>query len=194
LSLIEFILIITSVVYALAIAQILSGISRLVQTEESIRWFFPHIVWIVILFISAPLTWWAGWEFRAVEWTFLKYLYTFSTPTFLFFSATLVVPQSTEGHELDLEKHFFNVRRPMLWSFFIAMLTQMYGGTVLAGEEIWSVYRIDDVAVLCGILAGALTTNKRLHAALSIWVIAYFVIVIVTQLWVPPESLSVLRN
>jgi hypothetical protein len=190
LSLIEFILIITSVVYALAIAQILSGIGRLLQAEGTIRWFFPHALWLVILFISAPLTWWAGWEFRAVEWTFLKYLYTFSTPTFLFFSATLVVPHVTGEHGLSLEDHFFKVRRPMLWSFFIAMLTQIYGGTVLAGEELWSIYRIDDVAVLCGILGGALTANRRLHSVLSIWVLIYFAIVVGTQLWVPPESLS----
>ena len=194
MSLIEFILIITSVVYALAIAQILTGIGRLVQAEETIRWYFPHALWIVILFISAPLTWWAGWEFRAVEWTFLKYLYTFSTPTFLFFSATLVIPQGTGEHELNLEKHFFKVRKPMLWSFFIAMLTQIYGGTVLAGEAMWSVYRIDDVALLCSILGGASTTNKRLHTALSIWVVIYCVIVIGTQLWVPPESPLALGN
>ena len=51
MDLFEYILVITSVIYALAIAQILSGIGRLAQTEATIRLFLPHTLWVVILFV-----------------------------------------------------------------------------------------------------------------------------------------------
>ncbi len=185
MDLFEFILIITSVVYALAIAQILSGVGRLTQTEAAIRWFVPHTVWVAIIFIQIPLSWWAGWEFRGVEWVFPKFLYTFITPTFLFLSTSLIIPQRVEGQEIDLERHFFKIRRPVLWSFFIAMLAQFVDGPLLLSEPLWFPGRIGQIAVLCAILGVAYATNRRLQTALSIGSLLYLTYVILTRLWMP---------
>jgi hypothetical protein len=92
LDLFEYILVITSVVYALAIAQLLSGVARLSQTDATVRRFLPHTLWVVILFVCFLMFWWAGWEFRAVEWAFPKYLYIMITPIFMFYAASLIIP------------------------------------------------------------------------------------------------------
>ena len=74
----EYILIITSVVYAMAVAQIMSGFSRIARPAQT-RTYLG--VWVLNLFAFVFLVWWAGWEFRAVEWTFPLYAYALVAPT-----------------------------------------------------------------------------------------------------------------
>jgi hypothetical protein len=104
LDLFEFILIITSVIYALAVAQILSGISRLAQTPAAIRSYIAHTLWVIIFFLYIFLIWWATWEFRSVAWTFPQYGYMLIAPTLLFFACSLLIPQRIGDQEVDLSQ------------------------------------------------------------------------------------------
>lgn len=81
----EYILIITSVIYAMAVAQIMSGISRIAQSTSGTRDYLAHSIWVLNLFVYIFLIWWAGWGFRSVEWTFPQYGYMLVAPTLLFF-------------------------------------------------------------------------------------------------------------
>ena len=185
MDLFEYILVITSVVYALAMAQVLSGIGRLTQTETTIRWFIPHAVWVAWLFTLIPLSWWAGWEHRDIQWVFPKFLYTLITPIFFYFATSLIIPQRVEGQEFDLEKYFFKIRRPVLLSVFVAMLAQYADGPLLSNEPVWFPLRIVQLVVLCAILGGAFATSKRLQAVLSIGLLCSTTYTILTRLWLP---------
>jgi hypothetical protein len=92
-DLFEFILIITSVIYAMGVAQILACVSRLAQTNVAIRWYLPHSLWTIILFVYIFLVWWSAWEFRGLDWTFPLYLYMALAPTLVFFACSLLFPQ-----------------------------------------------------------------------------------------------------
>ena len=185
MDLFEFILVITSVVYALALTQLLTGIGRLAQLEASIRWYMPHTVWIVNLFLAVLLSWWAGWEFRDVEWTFPKFGFLFVSPIFLFFATTLAIPRRIEDYGVDLERHFNKVRRLALWSLFVVLLAQFIDGVVLASESIVIPVRILQLAVLSAIIAAANTEKKQLQTAFSFAVLGFFVFVIVVRFWQP---------
>ena len=185
MDLFEFILIITSVIYALAVAQILSGIGRLAQTEATIRWFLPHTLWMVILFLNIFMAWWSSWEFRGLEWTFPKYAYIVIGPTLLFFACSLIVPQRAEKQQVDLEAHFFKIRRPFLWSIFLASLAAVADGTVLEDEPLWFPGRIGHVALLGTVLGGLFTENRRLQTLLAVAVMLALAYIVVTRLWLP---------
>ena len=185
MDLFEFILVITSVVYALALAQILLGVGRLAQTEATIRLFLPQTLWVVILFLTILTTWWAGWEFRSVEWVFPKYSYMMITPVFIFFSASLIIPQRTEVAEVDLNKHFLKIKRLVLSSYFIAILAQFADGPVLANEPLWFPGRIFQAAILGTVLLGAFTTKRRLQELSSIVVLLFLAFVTLTRFWNP---------
>ena len=101
----EYILIITSVIFAMAVAQILSGVSRLAQSPATVRPYLAHTVWVFIFFAYIFLIWWATWEFRAIDWTFAQYAYMLIAPTLLFFACSLLVPQRIDGEAVDLEEH-----------------------------------------------------------------------------------------
>jgi hypothetical protein len=185
LDLFEYILVITSVVYALALAQLLSGVARLSQSNATIRGFLPHTLWVIILFVCILLFWWAGWEFRAVEWAFPKYLYIMITPIFMFYTASLIIPTPSDEEEVILEEHFSKTRVPALWSFFIALLTQFLDGPILVGEPWWFSDRILQVAVLCLVIWGVFAKSGRTQSLPPIGVLLFLVFVSLTRLWTP---------
>ena len=51
LDLFEYILILTSVIYALAVAQILAGVARIAQSPIPVKHYLPHGIWIFNLFL-----------------------------------------------------------------------------------------------------------------------------------------------
>ena len=181
----EFILIITSVIYALAVAQILSGVSRLVQSDVPIRWYLPHTIWTVILFVYIFLVWWSAWEFRELDWQFPEYVFMVFAPTLLYMSCSLLVPQQLDPNLVDLEKHFFKVRKPLLWTFLIATIGAVSDGNLLAGEPWWFDGREGHIAVLLAIVAGISFSNRKAQTAIATAVAAALLYVMVTRLWNP---------
>ena len=185
MELFEYILIIASVVYALALAQILTGFGHMAQTEVRIRLYFPHAVWIAIVFVMILLTWWAGWEFRGIEWTFPKYIFLFVSPILAFFATILLIPQNIGESGVDLEKHFNRVRRPMAWSFFGVLVAQFVDGSLLTTEPWWFPGRIPQLAVLGATIGVALTENRRLQGVFSVGILVFLLFMSVVRFWFP---------
>ena len=185
MDLFEFILIYTSVVYALALAQILTGLGRLAQSDAAIQFSLPHTLWTTMLFIGVLLTWWAGWEFRTVDWTFPKYIYLFISPILIFFATSLLIPQRIPESGLNLEAHFNRVRRPVVWSFFAVMVVQFVDGSLLAAEPWWFAGRAPQLVVLAAIAGCALTSRGRLQSVFAVGVFVFLIYVVIARFWFP---------
>ena len=185
MDLFEYILVITSVVYALALAQLLSGVARLSQNDAAVRPFLPHTLWAVVLFLGVLMFWWAGWEFRSVVWTFPKYLYTMITPIFMFYAAALIIPTPVDEKEVILEAHFCKTRAPVIWSLFVALIIQFLDGPILVGEPWWFSGRIFQIAMLCMVIWGVFAKSGRLQVVPPIGVLLYLTLVSLTRLWTP---------
>jgi hypothetical protein len=90
LSFFEFVLVITSVIYALSIAQLLASISRIAQSDLGQKLYPPHALWVAILFLGTLVTWWSLWEFRSIEWTFAAYFLLILQPVVIYFACSLI--------------------------------------------------------------------------------------------------------
>lgn len=185
MDLFEFILIITSVIYAMGVAQILAGVSRLAQTSVTIRWYLPHALWTLILFVYIFLVWWSAWEFRDLHWTFPLYLYMALAPTLAFFACSLLIPQAFGETGLDLESHFNRIRKPFLSAFLLATLAAVLDGTVLADEPLWFPTRVGHIALIGTVFLGLFTDNKKVQTTIAAVAIAALVYITVTRLWNP---------
>lgn len=181
----EFILIITSVIYALAVAQILAGISRIAQSSSAVRLFLPHTIWVLNLFVFIFLIWWASWEFRTVQWTFPQYAYMLIAPTLLFFACSLLIPRELQGMTVSMEEHFYRIRRPLFVSYFLAALAVFVDGNLLADEPLWHEGRYGHVTVLAMAIWAYFTTDRRAHYLIAVVSLLAFVLIVVTRFWFP---------
>jgi len=185
LDLFEFILTITSVIYALAVAQILVGISRVAQSTSTIRFFVPHAVWVLTMFVYLFLAWWTTWEFRHVDWTFPKYAYMLIAPTLLFLSCSLLIPQRFDTDYVDLEEHFLRIRRPFFLSYFFATLALVVDGNLLGDEPLWHDARYPQIALLGLAVWAYLSRNKAAQQFIAVASLVAFVMVTAVRFWNP---------
>ena len=185
MDLFEFILIITSVIYAMAVAQILAGVSRLAQTDAKIRLYPPHSLWTFTLFIWIFLVWWSAWEFRDLDWTFPSYLFMALAPTLVFFACSLLFPQTINDKELDLEAHFLRIRRPFIGAFLLATLAAVLDGSILSDEPLWFPSRVGHIVLIGTVFTGLFTTNRRAQSLIATVAVSALIYIAITRLWVP---------
>ncbi len=183
LSLFEFILIMTSVIFALSVAQVLSGVSRLAQAGGEVRTFLAHTLWVVLLFTAIFLSWWATWEFRGVDWAFPQYAYLLLAPILLFFSCSLILPDDFGGASVDLEAHFFKVRRPLMWSWLVFTVVIVLDGPFLGTESVVRPIRFAHAVWLVAAAWGIRSTHRTTHIILAIAVLTTMGVLITTRFW-----------
>ncbi len=183
MDLFEYILILTSVIYALAVAQILAGVSRMAQSTAPVRGYLPQRIWIFNLFLLIFLIWWATWEFRSVEWTFPQYAYLLVAPTLLFFVCSLLTPQQIDG--ADMEAHFARVQRPFFGTFFFAVIAVVVDGNILSDELVWHSGRYGHVILLAASIWGFFASSKRAHIAVAVIALAALIGITVVRFWLP---------
>ena len=90
-----------------------------------------------------------------------------------------------EEDKIDLERHFFQIRRPFLWSIFFATLAVIGDGPILVGEPLWYPGRVAQMAFLCAVIGGVFTEDRRLHASFSAAVLLVLVYISVTRFLIP---------
>ncbi|MDH5309232.1 MAG: hypothetical protein OEY08_04660 [Gammaproteobacteria bacterium] len=185
MDLFEYILILTSVIYALAVAQVLSGVSRIAQSRMKIRGFLPHKIWIFNLFLFIFLIWWATWEFRAVNWTFPQYAYLLIAPTLLFFVCSLLTPKHFDDEEKDIEAHFKRIQRPFFATYFFAVVAVIIDGNILSDEPIWHSGRYGHLVLLVASISGYFASSRNGQIAVALITLVALFATTAARFWFP---------
>ncbi len=185
MDLFEYILILTSVIYALGVAQILAGVSRMAQSRVTIKGYLPQKIWIFNLFLLIFLIWWATWEFRGVAWTFPQYAYLLIAPTLLFFACSLLTPQQFGPDDADIGAHFVRVQRPFFAAFFLAVIAVIVDGNILSDEPLWHNGRYGHVMLLVAAVWGFFSSSKRGQTAVALITLVALVATTIARFWVP---------
>lgn len=148
LTFFEFVLVMISVIYALSVAPLLSGVVRIAQSSASVRHYFPQAIWVANTFLLILISWWALWGFRSVEWTFSDFVLISIEPVLLYFVCSLLYPQRIDEAQVDLEFHFKKVCGVLYVATFVFILLASFDGVVLGIEPAWNINRYFQAAVL----------------------------------------------
>ena len=111
-----------SIILGLAVTELLLRLGRAIQARKRVRFYWPALVWIVILLVIAVQSWWALFGLRDYHgWTFLTFLVVLLHPIAFFLMASLVLPDREEfAHAVDLREHYYAQSR---WFFASVLLT-----------------------------------------------------------------------
>ncbi len=183
MTIFEYVSVMASIILALGVAQLLTGLGRLLVTETRPRLYWVHSSWLVTLGLAHIQVWWQLWfRYNVPTLHFSQFVYVLSSPATLFLGVFLLLPGDFPP---DAEPHFYRVRR----SFFaVAFL-----GVLLAAIGPWfhelavpTGVRVAELLALGSLVLGFLSADRRLHSALAV---AFLAIAVVT-LFVPqfPEG------
>lgn len=178
MSLFEFVAGMISVILALSVAQLFLGVARLIQRPGHVRFFVPHAVWNANLFMITFIHWWSLWDFRDLSWTFPMFFLTLLGPSLMFFASTVINPRHLTNDRVELETHFFEVRRPFMIVFIAMMVAISIDGPLFGTEEPFNSLRLGQTLVTGAAVWGLFSTKPGAHAIAAVG--ALLVIVFVT--------------
>jgi hypothetical protein len=121
-----------SMILGLAIAQLLRGVSRIVQHPGKFPVYWVHLIWTLFLFLYLVHFWW--WEFaleRISQWTFPLYFFLAIYATLLYLICSLFFPDEIDEYEGF--RNYFYYRRKWLFAFMIIVFSLDFVDTAIKG-------------------------------------------------------------
>jgi hypothetical protein len=127
----EYVTVLISIILGLGITQIVTGLADLIHQWDRVKVYWPHLLWIFLIFFLHIQEWWATYELRSfTSWRLISFFFVIIYPIILFILARLWFPLGLTDGTIDLKKFYFeNFRRIFGWSVVLiifALLTNLF--------------------------------------------------------------------
>ena len=104
----EYVTVFVSIVMALAVAEVLAGLGRLIRERDHVRVYWVHVAWMLLAILAVTQSWWVIWNIRSHEFAnFFEFL-TLVVPRLIFvLVAFLLSPPISSDRPFDLYEYYF---------------------------------------------------------------------------------------
>jgi hypothetical protein len=177
--------VVTSIVIALGLTRILTGLGTMMETRDKIRPYFVHLLWALNLFLFLVLNWWILFRWESYQdWNYFLFLFILLTPTVAFLLTVLLFP-TTQTDDVDFKKHFYANHR---WFFILGATLPIldFLDTYLKGYDhlvSQGPLYIITITLLSGLsLIAAFTKREKYHAIYAIFFLIYLLMFISVNL------------
>lgn len=188
MSAFEFVTVLISIILGLGITQLLSGIADLIQQWEKVKLYWPHVLWIIMIFVLHVQEWWLTFPLQASRtvWHLPLFLFQMLYPISLFIAARILFPAANDESSNNLKDFYFRNYRKF---FLIVMILSVLSGLgniffYSLGVEGWLL----NLIMLLVLLIVALWKIKAewLHQLIAVGLLVTFVVGIIKNIdeWV----------
>ena len=179
MELFEYVAVLTSIIIGLGMAQLLLGLTRLIQHPEQAKPYWVHLCWVFYMFVYAVFWWWWEFELGAIEvWTFGVYLFVILYAFLVFLMCSLLFPTSFSDY--DGFKGYFYAKRAWFFGAFCLSEIIGLGDTAIKGTEYFhslgTQYLIAVTATVGLSVIAILTRNEKFHAVFVVVALSYLLI------------------
>jgi hypothetical protein len=172
----EYISLLTSIVLAIGITRILTGVGKVVQLHSNLRIYWVHLMWTANVFLWLLLNWWILFRWHTYEgWTFFLFLFVLVSPIVAFLLSVVLLPEPLDGGT-DLKQLFFENRR---WFFSLAALLPPIDAidTLLKGWDHFLAqgiqYPIVLIVVFSLCILGIFSKDEKFHAGFAVFFLLF---------------------
>ncbi len=177
--------IVTSIVIALGITRILTGVGKLLERRASVKLYWVHLFWALNVFLFLVLQWWILFRWQSEQnWNFFLFLFLLLSPTVAFLM-TVILFRDPFPETMDFKQHFYANRR---WFFSLAALLPPLDAvdTLLKGYSHFvaqgAIYPVTLVVVSALNVFAAVRVNERFHKVFPLFFLAYLITFIAINL------------
>src|SRR6267378_2277287 len=174
----EYVTVLISIILGMGITQIVTGVADLVHQWHRVKIYWPHVLWIILVFFLQIQEWWATYELRQFESLRLPtFLFVLLYPINLFILARILFPLSQQESEFDLKIFYYaSYRKFFLWASLLPVLS-LLNNVLLTGHPVHTqVVQFTVFAVLL-FLATRKKIDERIHKISSLVLVAMMLIV-----------------
>ena len=164
--------ILISLIIGIAMAQVLTGLSRLVQARTRVVFYWPSVVWAWLFLVILIETWWSMFRLRQDQtWNFFAFLIIVAHPVGLFLICSLVLPDPGEfsgDRAADLRANYFDHRHWFYALIIVVSVTRLARPFVAADTPLTALdFAVQGLIILASGLA-ILTSRELIHRALPV--------------------------
>ena len=165
MDLFEFLMVLVSIIIGLGIAEILTGIARIIRCRASIKGYWVHSVATTAIFFALVQQWWEVWELRvAPDWTFHGLLMMLTGPVGLFLIAHLLFPEPMQG--ANVREYYYGAMRPVWWLAAVTVVLATLFRPLIFGFDLLAPDNATSFLFFFGFIALAISKRPILHAIL----------------------------
>src|SRR5882757_9449630 len=100
----EYVTVLVSIILGLGITQIVTGVADLVHQWDRVKVYWPHLLWIIIVFFLQIQEWWSLYELRNITSLRLPtFFFVLLYPINLFILARLLFPLVQAESDINLK-------------------------------------------------------------------------------------------
>jgi hypothetical protein len=166
-------MVMVSIILALALAQLLRGITEIVTNPNR---YWVHTAWVVMLMLFVVQYWWAYWDFSVVSsWSLLTFLYILMPPILLFLSTYLLLPVY-RSKDIDWQAHYFSIRFWLFLALIVAGSVGTLGSWLILDTSLLHPYRVFQVILFALLVVGFFSKQRNVHGPLVILYISVFLL------------------
>lgn len=178
----EYIVVLTSLILGLGIAQILTGVADILSHIRHVKISIPHAIYVLVVFLIHIQEWWINYQYSKIVpvWTLSVVLCILIFPILLFLQARMLFPTGLQSKETDLNNYYDNQWR---WLFSIGTLTVAV--SLMQNMYIQNLKFIDNLPIIAYLIIYLVfllfnIKNKVLHIAfVSAQLLAWIIYIIV---------------
>jgi hypothetical protein len=172
----SYISIVPSIIIALGITRLLTGVGKILERRDKVQNYWVHILWSVNVFLYMGVNWWVMFRWEPWQaWNFPLFMFLLLTPTVCFLLAVILFPDPFD-EKMEFKRHFYEDHRRF---FALAALlgpldfidTLLKGVPHLLAQGQLYIITIVLITVLSAV--AALTKNQLFHKFFSVFFLVY---------------------
>ncbi len=134
----EYVSVLISIILGLGITQIMSGVADLVHQWDRVKLYWPHILWIILVFVMQIQEWWVTFQQLHVydALRLATFLFFILYPVNLFILARILFPLNPPEGAIDLKKFYFDNFRKFFLCFMTLIFLSVITNIMVDGPDI----------------------------------------------------------
>ena len=158
-----------SIILGLAITQVLQGLGRLIQARERVRFYWPPVLWALVLLVIYVQSWWAMFGLRDHrDWTFLAFSVVVLQTILLYLLAALALPDLTPEGPIDLRASYHGHSRWFYSTAALLAVVSLGKDLALSGHLPGRFNTAFHLVFIATSTLAALTSAEWLHKAVTL--------------------------
>ena len=172
----EYVTVLISIILGLGITQIVTGVADIIHQWEKMRLYWPHALWILLVFVMHIHEWWNTYELKQHQsWHLVSFLFLILYPILLFVLARILFPFGAMETQTDFKDFYFRNYRKFFLMVSILVVLAILQDIFIAGRD-WldQLPKLIIPITLSGI-AIAKSKAETLHKIIVVLLLAVFI-------------------
>ncbi|CAN5225616.1 hypothetical protein BH09BAC3_BH09BAC3_20470 [soil metagenome] len=172
----EYVSVLISIILGLGITQIMTGLADIVHQWNRVKLYWPHLLWIVLVFILHIQEWWETYQLQVfTSWRLSTFLFFSLYPVNLFILARILFPLNPKEEETVNLKDFYlaNFRKFYL-SLMILIVLSIISNLIVHGFTYDQLLLVLLLLVIGAVAVGNFR-NELVHKAMALILFLVFV-------------------